>query len=117
MLGAIFNVALSAAFILGGVVGYIPQYFDIKRSRSTRGFSIFICFILLLANILRVFFWVGKRFELTLLLQSLVMIAAQLVLLELIIRVNRTAGMGRNVQGQDSFASLRNGKCKCKFHW
>lgn len=47
----------SAAMIFGGVVPYIPQYWDIRSSRNADGFSIHVCLALLVANILRIFFW------------------------------------------------------------
>jgi hypothetical protein len=40
-----------------------------------------ICFILLTANIIRIFYWFGEPFETTLLVQSFVMIIVQLALL------------------------------------
>ena len=47
----------SAAMVFGGVVPYIPQYWDIRTSRNADGFSIHVCLALLVANILRIFFW------------------------------------------------------------
>ena len=47
----------SAAMIFGGVVPYIPQYWDIWQSRDAEGFSMHVCLALLVANILRIFFW------------------------------------------------------------
>ena len=41
------------------------------------GFSRDVCAILLIANITRCFYWLGDRFELALLIQSLLMIMAQ----------------------------------------
>ena len=45
------------AMVVGGVVPYVPQYRAIRRSGDAGGFSTLVCFTLLLANILRVFFW------------------------------------------------------------
>lgn len=47
----------SAAMIFGGVVPYVPQYWDIWQSRDAEGFSMHVCLALLVANILRIFFW------------------------------------------------------------
>lgn len=47
----------SAAMIFGGVVPYVPQYREIRRSRNAEGFSSFVCLALLLANTLRILFW------------------------------------------------------------
>ena len=55
--------------IFGGVVPYIPQYRDIARSQNIDGFSPMVCFVLLMANTLRILFWFGRHFELPLLTQ------------------------------------------------
>lgn len=47
----------SAFMIIGGVLPYIPQYRDIKRTENADGFSHFICLALLAANTLRIIFW------------------------------------------------------------
>ncbi|KAF8972621.1 hypothetical protein BDZ97DRAFT_846782 [Flammula alnicola] len=52
-----------------------------KRSKDATGFSRDVCAILLIANITRCFFWIGKHFEIALLVQSIFMILAQLALL------------------------------------
>lgn len=57
------------AMIFGGVVPYIPQYRDIARTQNTDGFSPMVCFVLLIANTLRILFWFGRHFELPLLTQ------------------------------------------------
>ena len=45
------------SMIFGGVVPYIPQYRTINKTKDADGFSTFVCFVLLVANILRIFFW------------------------------------------------------------
>ena len=69
------------------VVGYIPQYQIIKKNQSLGGFSKKVCLILLLSQIMRIMFWFGREFEFALLLQSIVMIIAQLLLLRLCVQV------------------------------
>ncbi|KAG2465205.1 solute carrier family 66 member 2 isoform X1 [Polypterus senegalus] len=73
----------SGAMIFGGVVPYIPQYRDIKRTQNAEGFSTYVCLVLLVANILRILFWFGRHFETPLLWQSIVMIATMLLMLSL----------------------------------
>jgi len=51
------------------------------RKKDSTGFSRDVCAILLIANITRCFFWLGNRFEFALLIQSILMILAQLALL------------------------------------
>ncbi|XP_042147938.1 solute carrier family 66 member 2 isoform X1 [Ixodes scapularis] len=73
----------STAIIFGGVVPYVPQYREIRRTNNAEGFSPFVCLALLVANTLRILFWFGHPFELPLLAQSLVMTACMLAMLRL----------------------------------
>ena len=57
------------AMIFGGIVPYIPQYLSIKRSGNTKGFSLYVCLALIVANTLRILFWFGRHYETPLLLQ------------------------------------------------
>lgn len=99
----IFELLLCLALIFGPIAGYIPQYMQIKATDNPAGFSTLVCFILIVSNILRVFFWMLKGFELSLLFQSIVMIFAQLILLELIVgiklrrRPNKTPALNYSV--------------------
>lgn len=95
------ELLLCLGLIFGPIVGYVPQYMNIMTSQDPGGFSPLVCFILIAANILRVFFWVLKGFELTLLYQSVMMIAAQLVLLELIVRVQLKNRSSKNHSNKD----------------
>ncbi|KAK6185330.1 hypothetical protein SNE40_007588 [Patella caerulea] len=83
------NWVAASAMIFGGVVPFIPQYMDIKRTKNAEGFSLFVCLTLLVANILRIMFWFGKHFELPLLAQSFIMVFAMLGLVELCVSVKR----------------------------
>ncbi|XP_024862295.1 solute carrier family 66 member 2 isoform X1 [Kryptolebias marmoratus] len=78
-------LSLLASFLMvfGGSLPYLPQYQEIQRISNTEGFSTRVCLVLLIANILRIFFWIGKQFELTLLLQSVVMILTMFAMLHL----------------------------------
>ncbi|CAG05999.1 unnamed protein product, partial [Tetraodon nigroviridis] len=73
----------AGAMVFGGVVPYVPQYRDIRRSQNAEGFSTYVCLVLLVANILRILFRFGRYFDTLLLLQSAVMIATMLVMLNL----------------------------------
>lgn len=47
----------AAAMVVGGAVPYLPQYLEIRRTQNTDGFSLFVCLALLVANTLRILFW------------------------------------------------------------
>lgn len=73
----------SVAIIFGGIVPYIPQYRDIRRTQNAEGFSTYVCLVLLVANILRILFRFGRYFETPLLWQSIIMIVTMLIMLNL----------------------------------
>lgn len=101
------ELLLGLVIIFGPVLGFIPQYQQILASRDATGFSTLLCFILIAANIMRVFFWVLQHFETTFLLQSVVMVVAQLLLLELIVRVQLD---GRRVKDTSLNYNVTRGK-------
>lgn len=76
--------ALAMAF--GAPLVYADQARNIINRRNAEGFSKDVCAVLLIANICRCFFWFGNHFELALLLQSVLMIVAQMFLLSLLIK-------------------------------
>ncbi|TMS05629.1 PQ-loop repeat-containing protein 1 [Larimichthys crocea] len=80
----------SCIMVFGGALPYVPQYQEIQKSSNSEGFSTRVCLVLLIANILRIFFWIGKQFELTLLLQSVVMIITMFAMLHLCCTVQNT---------------------------
>nr|XP_046273338.1 solute carrier family 66 member 2 isoform X2 [Scatophagus argus] len=92
---AVFNSLVSwvaaGAMVFGGVVPYIPQYRDIRRTQNAEGFSSYVCLVLLVANILRILFRFGRYFETLLLWQSIIMIATMLIMLNLCTNVRMAA--------------------------
>ena len=52
---------LVGSMIFGGIVPYIPQYRKIRRTRDAEGFSTYVCFVLLVANVLRILFWYVRQ--------------------------------------------------------
>ncbi|KAH8146876.1 uncharacterized protein LAJ45_09250 [Morchella importuna] len=64
------------------LTSYADQIRNIHITKSSRGFSLDTPLIMLVASILRCFYWIGSRFETSLLLQSLIMILVQGVLLK-----------------------------------
>lgn len=75
------SVLAGIGMAVGPPLVYADQAASIVRKKDSTGFSRDVCAILLIANITRCFFWLGNRFELALLVQSLLMIVAQLGLL------------------------------------
>merc|ERR1712141_418102 len=74
--------------MIGGVVPYVPQYIAIRGSGNTKGFSLYVCLALIVANILRILFWFGRHYEIPLLIQSILMNIAMFALIHLCVNVN-----------------------------
>lgn len=108
--------ALAMAF--GAPLVYADQAWSIQKRRNSDGFSKDVCAVLLIANICRCFFWFGERFEFPLLLQSILMIAAQLFLLSLLIkfRPGSYASSSFSVASGDRSTHPRNGHATSNLH-
>ncbi|KAF2191701.1 PQ loop repeat protein [Zopfia rhizophila CBS 207.26] len=63
------------------ITSYADQIYSIHRTRSSAGFSLDIPLIMLVASILKVYYWFGAHFSTSLLLQALLMITIHLLLL------------------------------------
>ena len=51
------TLGCEVAMMIGGVIPYVPQYIAIRSSGNTKGFSLYVCLALIVANILRILFW------------------------------------------------------------
>lgn len=73
---------IAPAFIVTSpITSYADQIYSIHRTRSSAGFSMDIPLIMLVASILKIFFWFGDHFALSLLFQAILMIFMQVLLL------------------------------------
>ena len=77
----IFKIIYSITFILFPLIGYIHQFIKINRLKNSDGFSKVVSLILISSFIIRVFYWIGERFDITILIQSLCGIFMQIILL------------------------------------
>ncbi|XP_018322432.1 PQ-loop repeat-containing protein 1 isoform X2 [Agrilus planipennis] len=77
----------AGAMVIGGVIPYIPQYRQIKKTQDADGFSLHVCLALLIANTLRILFWFGRHFEYPLLIQSIIMNITMFVMVHLCVQV------------------------------
>ncbi|KNG46103.1 pq loop repeat-containing protein [Stemphylium lycopersici] len=63
------------------ITSYGDQIYSMHRARSSAGFSLDIPLIMLVASILKVYYWFGAHFSTSLLIQALLMICVHLLLL------------------------------------
>ena len=77
----IFNYCLSLAMIIAPSLSYLFQIIKFNKTKSSQGFSKFICLLIFLGNLLRIFFWFGKKFKNTLFYQSILTVIFQIILI------------------------------------
>ena len=75
-----FNYFIDFAMIIAPSLTYLFQIIKFNKTKSSKGFSKFICLLIFLGNLLRIFFWLGKRFKKTLLYQSILTVILQIIL-------------------------------------
>ena len=85
-LGKMALYGMDIAMIVAPLLTYLFQINKFYKTKSSKGFSKFICLLLFLGNIFRVFFWTGTHFKNTLLYQSIGIITFQVILIHLCIK-------------------------------
>jgi len=83
ILEKIVIILIDIFIVIGPSLGYLIQSLKFKKTKSSKGFSKSICLIIYMSQILRVFFWIGKPFKITLLYQSILIIFFQVYLIYL----------------------------------
>ena len=77
---------MDVAMIAAPLLTYLFQINKFLQTKSSKGFSKFICLLLFLGNIFRIFFWFGTHFKKTLLYQSMGIVTFQVILIHLCIK-------------------------------
>ncbi|KAK6347136.1 hypothetical protein TWF696_007215 [Orbilia brochopaga] len=87
------------------VTSYADQIWSIHSQKSSLGFSLDIPLIMLVASILRIYYWFGVSFEFSLLVQSVIMVFVQTLLLKVALDNRPNKAMEAGVP----FAGVTNG--------
>ena len=67
-------------------VNYLFQVYKFNKTKSSKGFSKYLCLLTILSHTLKVFFWFEETFKYTLLIQSLLVITMNLYLIFLCLK-------------------------------
>ncbi|KAF2754670.1 hypothetical protein EJ05DRAFT_479110 [Pseudovirgaria hyperparasitica] len=81
-LNAVVTHVAPVFIVTSPITSYADQIYSIHRTRTSAGFSLDIPLIMLVASILKLFWWLGSRFAYSLLLQAILMILVQVALLQ-----------------------------------
>lgn len=88
----------SDSLIASPITSYADQILSIHRNRSSDGFSLDIPLIMLVASILKLFYWFGAYYDTSLLIQACLMIVVQTVLLKVALDNRPPSGTRDGVQ-------------------
>ena len=80
------EIFLDCFMAFGPSINYLFQVFKFKNTKSSKGFSKYLCLITILSHTLKVFFWFNEKFKYTLLVQSILVIIMQLYLIFLCLK-------------------------------
>ena len=67
-------------------LNYLFQVYKFNKTKSSKGFSKYLCLVTILSHTLKVFFWLSERFKYALLFQSILVIIMQLYLIYVCIK-------------------------------
>lgn len=81
--------------IVGPCVGYMIQTRDMVKTESAEGFSPYVSFILIVSNLLRIFWYQVESFSPVILYSSLLMVACQVTLLYFWVKISTKVHKGR----------------------
>jgi len=106
----------AASLIISPITSYADQIYSIHRTKSSTGFSLDIPLIMLVASLLKVFYWFGARFDASLLIQACNMIVVQVVLLKVALEHRPPPSFKGGVEGMP-FVGAREGEMGVKRPW
>ncbi|KAK9461649.1 uncharacterized protein V1516DRAFT_672576 [Lipomyces oligophaga] len=83
ILGIPLNYIIAAFLAASPVTSYVDQMFFVWRRKSSDGYALDTCGLLMLVSTLRIYYWLGRDLELAIFLQSCTMLGVQLIYLKM----------------------------------
>jgi len=80
------EIFLDCFMAFGPSINYLFQVLKFKKTKSSKGFSPYLCLITIISHTLKIFFWFTEKFKYTLLIQSILVIITQLYLIYLCVK-------------------------------
>ena len=74
---AVYNDIMNFLIVIGPSIGYISQGIKFKINKKSKGFCLSICLKTILSCIFKIYFWVGKRYNIYLLYQAILVLLLQ----------------------------------------
>ena len=71
------NDIMNFLIVVGPSIGYISQGIKFKINKKSKGFCLSMCLKTILSSIFKIYFWVGKRYNIYLLYQAILVLLLQ----------------------------------------
>ena len=118
-LSKLSEFGMDIAMIAAPLITYCFQINKFLQTRSSKGFSKFICLLLFLGNLFRIFFWFGTHFKKTLLFQSIGIVIFQGILIHLCVKYQDLSVISRinNTNDNDMNLTIEKPLIHYLFNW
>ena len=73
----VWNDIMNFLIVVGPSIGYISQGIKFKINKKSKGFCLSMCLKTILSSIFKIYFWVGKRYNIYLLYQAILVLLLQ----------------------------------------
>lgn len=83
---SLIKIIADALMVFCPALSYFSQALKFKKTKSSKGFSKTLSLLLLLTNILRIYFWIAKPFSIALLYQSILVSLTHLYLMHIFLK-------------------------------
>ena len=80
------NISLDIFMTFAPATNYVFQALTFRKTKSSKGFSSFLCLVTILAHTTKILYWFGERYKYTLLVQSILVIIILLYILHLFLK-------------------------------
>ncbi len=97
-------------------LNYLFQIFKFNKTKSSKGFSKYLCLVTILSHTLKVFFWFSERFKYALLFQSILVIIMQLYLIYVCIKFKEKEPNYDQIPNENNSSNNTNVKRKI-YNW
>jgi len=83
------NISLDIFMTFAPATNYVFQALTFKKTKSSKGFSSFLCLVTILAHTTKIFYWFGERYKYTLFVQSILVIIILFYILHLFLKYKK----------------------------
>lgn len=80
------DISLDIFMAFAPATNYVFQALTFTKTKSSKGFSSFLCLVTILAHTTKIFYWFGERYKYTLLVQSILVIIILFYVLHLFLK-------------------------------